>query len=235
MELSSRILNSNEKGLILDLDTFYMDSINRIFKVAEMFPDKLKEQFRDLTKYQLIAELVNCEDDSYFNFLFDTSSHQELQSYLFDEQSDKYIPFYSEREDEDFYTDFGYNLESFSIHPLTWFVCKEKNNPNSYEPFADREIVLDSMELDDIIDIVKTNGISIIVVPSAEMVVRLATELSDVTIAYPTYGTNMIEAVPGAMFFKYYRVLDEHEEKNKLEVVKYNPIGRYLKDIVAMG
>jgi hypothetical protein len=235
MELSNRILSSHERGLIIDFDTIYMDSINTILSIAENNLDKLLPDFAGYTKRQLMGALVYNINEDPFGMLFKEEFVETLRRNNSNGDGDLIIDSY-DRTDNDCYTDFGNVIDTFVSHPITWFLCRDKRNTKSYAPFKDREINLyDVTDMDDILDIIRVNNISIIVVPTAEMVSRLATELKDVTIVYPSYGSNMKEFIPNTFFFKYHEVLDKYEMLNKLEIISYSPIGRFESYEIAMG
>lgn len=227
--LSKRILSGSEKGLIIDKDTLYMDSIGRALGLVTKYREYLKPFYYDHTKLQLISVLVSNPDDYYVDLLFT----DEGAVFISVEELDALETY--DRTDPDLLTDMGFNISSFKAHNVKWFVLKEEANKNSYEVFKEKEIVLPELDIDNILSIIKANNISIIIAPTAEIVSRLATELKDITIVYPTYGTNMKEAVEGAFFFKYHYTLDKYEVENQLEILNYNPLGRFVSSAIAMG
>lgn len=229
MQKSERMLKQLEYGLIIDHDTLFLDTIEKMIILADSHRDKLKDSYKEATHMMLTTAMVQSPTKNYAAHLFlpefsDFINH-ELES----------LPMYI-REREELMTDFGTQLPVVTAHKqVEWFLAKLPNNRYSFEDFEGKEVMIKDLEMDTIITLIKQLGtVNIIMVPNADMAARIMTEFKDFTVIIPDYWHNSV-IIDEYRLFKYQELLDKHELQDNIELLKFDPIARYNELNIAFG
>lgn len=229
------MLTKNEKILIIDKNTIYMDDIAHIVDIARKNIGLVQERWHLETDVSMAHELVNVQPEEYIDLIFNEESRDMVRNTLMNPSSDLYVA--PNRDNVHLYTDLGSGL--VEAHPdLPLFILREESNTNEIKYYDRNYLTIsdaDFANYDSILSIVKTGDYKIIVVPDAETGIKLAKDLRDVSILYPTYRYNQTEFIPGFWLFKYTNLMDVLELENMIELLSFNPLGRYPTIDTAVG